>query len=467
MNIVYSQLILYHWKIKETSVKPMIAGGGIINNKNNEKTVVSWQTIRDKVHKVNKELAILIDDIAPDDSYHLFELTYPYGELITTNGVLNVPCEEGFVPYQDPKVANTYAAQLGYSATPLILQLHHTAEVFFQKPSGVISLNTFPAGTLYGLFEIMQPLTGCQGSPLWHVSSGSRSAFMLPNISDYTYHDKIRKHLHISAFPPQSTADHALIFKEIVSHYQTKDAWNTKVLVFGKKWFSKKNDSREWVKFYNYLYKSSWQQSNVLRTYYEFNVLWEHISPIIKNTHPNFYILATFKNLINLGFGGQPGFRPSLQEQNLLPGHIIEDVYTNLYGLKNYLPILMVPQRLCGQHGDTAVYYSFAQPMLLEGNPDMRNKRNILAEEEQVFDLLFEFKDAISKKGSCYIYDEIKRVAFDFYHNKYEIPGKIANCKETITQAILANQNAAALYPDRVFATTSHFLHGFVRITKT
>ena len=425
----------------------------------------SWKDQRKSVHKVNEELGLLIDDISPDDSYQLFCLQYPYGELITENSVLNVPAENTFVSLSNPNLNTRYLSELSYAPTPLILQLHNSAEVFFEKPSGIISLNTFAEGELYGLFEIMEPLTGCRGSSLWNVCSGSRSAFMLPKISDYVQHEQLKRHLNITAAQPQKPSDHALVFKEIAQQSMAGTGWHTKILAFGKKWFDAKNDSRAWLKFYNYLYKKSWQQSNVVRTYYEFNVLWEHIAPIIKYTQPNFYILSTFKNLINLGFGGQPGFQPTLQETQLLPGKVIEDAYVNVYGLKNYLPTIMVPNRL-NHRNLKPVYYSFAEPMLLESNPDMRNKRNILAEQEHVFDLLSGFMKAITHKNEGYLYEQLKRITFDFFHTKYEVAGKISHAKQEIENDFTLNDKKNEYYPNRVYAASSHFLQGFVRLQK-
>ena len=425
----------------------------------------SWSRMRESVYQINEELVRLIDDISPDDSYHLFCLQYPYGELITEKGVLNTPKADKFIPLSDSGVDPLYASELRYASTPLLLQLHNRAEVFLKKPSGVVSLNTFAEGDLYGLSAVMALFTGCQGLALGDISSGSRTAFMLPSISDDAHHDKMKRHLNITCFPPRKRSDHALVFKDIAQQCVTTTNWHTKILAFGKKWFDAKNDSQAWLKFYNYLYKKSWQQSNILRTYYEFNVLWEHIAPIIKCTQPNFYILATFKNLINLGFGGQPGFQPTLQETQLLPGKVIEDAYVNVYGLRHYLPTIMVPHRL--NHGNlNPVYYSFAEPMLLESNPDMRNKRNILGEQEHVFDLLAGFMKAIAHKNEGYLYEQLKRITFDFFHTKYEVAGKISNAKQEIENDFTLNDKRNECYPHRVYAASSHFLQGFVRLQK-
>ena len=51
--------------------------------------ITTWKKISKKFHSVNDPLARVIDKISPDDSFKLYRVRYPFGEMVFKMGILN------------------------------------------------------------------------------------------------------------------------------------------------------------------------------------------------------------------------------------------------------------------------------------------------------------------------------------------------------------------------------------------
>ena len=166
----------------------------------------SWSDFRNEVKHVDLELFNIIEQISPDKSYKLFEVTYRYGEKITDLGTICLPDKQGCsIRLDDPSLPNAYRDQLGYCPTPLILQLTRGSEVFLDTGERTIPINIFTPGDLYGLFEALMPLTSCPIVPCWSVTAGARSVFLGAKVTDALAHKRLRAEYEVSPEPPEKT----------------------------------------------------------------------------------------------------------------------------------------------------------------------------------------------------------------------------------------------------------------------
>ena len=135
--------------------------------------------------------------------------------------------------------------------------LSSSNEVFVETKRRVVPLNYFLPGNLFGVFEVMNQLTNNFSEPMWSVTAGARSVFLLPRINDAIGHNKIRKEFNSVLKPPQILSDQFEIFKEIALKTTDSD-WYNEILIFTGDWFT--NENAQSVKFYKYLLDLCWKQ---------------------------------------------------------------------------------------------------------------------------------------------------------------------------------------------------------------
>lgn len=427
----------------------------------------SWADFSHLVEKAEPELFRLINQINPDKSYKLIKATYLYGEKITDLGTICVPNAQGnLVKLDDASVSAELKESLGYCPTPLILQLSAASEVFVETFERIMPLNLFTPGDLYGLFEALVPLTGCPMTPYWSVTSGARSVFLLARVSDAIGHNRLKAEFNLSAAAPKRLSEQWNVIKQIARHPTAGTPWSSEVLIFTKKWFSRKEDDIDWLRFHYYLLVKSWFQSKNVRSKISYDsMLWEHFAVAIcaKNLKPNSYIVDTVKHLMLIAEGSSAGFSPLVDEKLMLPKKLIEKAYVDVYGLKDYAPIVMAPW-LLEKGGDIVkrLYYSLSYPTLLEGTPSIRKVRNImteLREVKEVMALLLKTLKTCKEK----IYETKTELNFEYYHSDEDRYGEIFNtkkipCRDEVIQSILDDTK-------KLFPTHGQFLRGCISVT--
>jgi len=412
-----------------------------------------WEDIKKTVKKINKSLYDVIENIPRKDRSVLYKIAYPYGDYITKTGQISLP--------SDNDAHKKLQKQFDYAETPLILQLTNQSEVFVETGDRIIPLNIFKPGDLYGLFEIAGAMTNCPISPVWHVTSGVRSAFMLPSVHDQVFHKRLANAFDLNATPPNSLLEQWKIFKAIVSAHDNQ-SWQTEVIVFPKSWFKKQN-TLEWVSFNNYLLKETWRQAQIIKNYYGISVVWEYFAPAIKEAKPNNYILATLQHLINISSGTIPGFKPTNDDNTALPINLIQDAYANIYQLK-YHPTIMIPHKLDLNTNNDFTFYSMAHPTLLEGSPSTRRKRSIVDEMRLMQRLLKEFIRVLQHSNNDNLFPYLQTLQYDFLHPTVNLNGS-----EDMHRLLSKDPYINPAYPHSVpgkktFSINSPFLRGCIRI---
>jgi len=339
---------------------------------------IKWSDARDEVYLVNPEFADKCDSINKFNKYSLFKIQYPYGASIVNKGEFCLPTIDGkTISIKDKKVPEYLKNKLTYSCIPLSLVLNNSSEVFVKIQNRIVPLNFFESGELFGLFELMNVLTHTfvPDTPIWNVSAGARSTFMIPSISDNIGHNRIKKKYNLNVDRPQNFLEQWQIFVDIAKHNTNKNSWNNTILVFSNEWFEQQ-DTIGYIELYKYLVNQCWQQFQLIEYFTEFSLLWSLFTQEINNRNlkSRAYLIDTVRHLILTAKGCGIAFKPSIDDI-ALPRKLIQEAYLENYNLKNYIPTIMQPTKFTK---DSKVYYSLSFPTLFDNSPYFRNSPSII-----------------------------------------------------------------------------------------
>lgn len=425
---------------------------------------VFWEDVREEVLLLNPELAEICDEINPGKKYPLIKLHYPWGSNIIEQGKLFLPTKDkGLVSIDSPEVPEFIRKQLNYCPIPLSLILERDNEVFVETNSRVIPLNHLKPGEFFGIFEIMNKLnnTDTGSAIIWSVSAGSRSVFMLPKISEAGGHKRIQKEFNIKKDAPTSLEQHYAIFKDITSRVCSADRWHNTILIFTDSWFQN-NKNAVWANFNKYLFKVCWIQMQLLRDATAFSLLWALFVEAINNRNlkPRPYLIDTIKYLVSVANGSGVAFKP-LEDESSMPARVIQNAFTEIYQLPNYIPTLMHSCKL--NENNKMIYYSLTFPTILDSTPDAKRLGSIVRDQREIQKLLETLTNTIKYRNP--IINPIKHVKYEFYHNDASITDQDGiQHSESIVENDSRFLDLDARFKDKVFCATSPFFRGCIRI---
>jgi hypothetical protein len=337
---------------------------------------VNYQNVSKLINKANPLLAKAIETIPTKEQPPLILVTYEYGDPVIKNSTIYLPDETGRLLAINELKKNHFAKKLlSYSQIPIGIVINKSCEVYVEHPQQVIPLNCIKAGSAFGLFESLAQKQTLPSA--WSVTSGSRSLFMLPSISDLKHHLELQRQLNLTSSAPKLLKDQFFTFKEIAEKANAK--WQCQVLFLTQDWL--KQSSSSWLLFRNFLLELAWSQSHYLRNEHNQSFLWERLMAAIADARikPSPYQLETVKHLTAIHSGSYPGYAPSLMSTELAPIKLLQDVYVDIYGL-GQAPIFMVP-KLWRQNtkNKSPLYYSLAYPTVLLGN-HLKSPRGFIQE---------------------------------------------------------------------------------------
>lgn len=432
---------------------------------------LTWAQVRDEVYKTNSEFARVIDDLNPNDSYTLYKVSYPYGAEILKNGNLFIPNDAGeIVPLKDHSIPTHIKENLSYNleSNPLSLVLKNSVELFFPLRDRTIPFfGLINKGKLFGAWRILSDGLSQQPKFIWDMTSGARSIFLLPKITEAEKHYKLKKTFELDLDKPRSLIDHWKIFKHIANHREFRQKWSTVLLFFSVKWVKHVNDDA-WMKFNYHLVKDVWTTSEFRRNQFVWDLVYSMIQNL-KNAKPNAYIADTAKHIMALAVGGLPGMAPAI-DNSMAPIKGLQDVYLNVYQLENYVPTIIQPLTFNMKESNSRpVYYSLRFPTPIEFAPKIRNRTSIITELYETKSLLNKYLDEILQGNLNIVgtpeYDSVSKVAFDFFHNNNVNYSGIRHSEDvvkedkTFTLDLSGGKNID-------FPSTCTFLKGCVRISR-
>lgn len=430
---------------------------------------LAWQEIKSEVKAVNPELFKIIEEINPKSNETFVKVGYPYGASITDNGDFYLPNQKGhLVPIQDADIDPKIKRLFDYTFIPLGLLLNKASEIFVKLDGRVVSLNVLRPGDLFGLFEATDLLSGVFIKPVWCVSAGSRSIFMLPKISDMIGHKKLKKKYEmISATPPATFEDHGKTFKTIVSQSKAACQWQHQVLYFTRSWFDLSKPTDRFSKLYNYLFKKSHLQGIHSLNETAIHLTWQKIILWLgrRNLKPRPYLVDTLQRLIHIASSTLPGFAVADHSEIFAPTKLIQEEYIETYGLKKYLPTILYAEKMLGAPEIDTIYYSLAHPFLYEGVPSHKSPIPIIDDLRSMKFMIDTLQDALkSKKFSIpNISGNLYRAQFNYFHTGKDVYNEIKTAEEFI-KLDPRFENDKKLYQKRETCTTSPFFNGFICI---
>jgi hypothetical protein len=390
-----------------------------------------WEEIKSEVKAVNKTLYEIVEKAKPTTKHLLYKVKYKFGDLITENGVLNLPDSHGvLIPITSNLISPEIKNPISYRSIPLFLVLKNSCEVFIDMDTRTVPLNVFYAGNLLGLFETHDLLTNRPSDPIWTVSAGGRSIFMLPSLADNQGINRLRRFYDFSVKEtPSHLRDHWDFFKSIVNSPKFEQEWSCEILIFSEAWLD--TSSPNLFDFERYLFGHSWRQSQYAMEKVKFSFVWQIFMGAIYKRHLNLrpYLADTAKHLFLIASKEWTGFCPADDSQRIAPTLGLQKAIVDIYQLKNHLPTIMHPTPLEEVERLFPVYYSLSYPTLLEGEPEHGTLNRImpdLREIKMAMDTLFERATPQEKIKLSMIND----VTFECFHSENDLYNEIRKSTE-------------------------------------
>ncbi len=134
--------------------------------------------------------------------HYIYEAEYAFGDEILQNGKLFLPlCDGGVVPIDDPVVDRNIQKEIGHLmlTNPMSMLLSKTLDLYIPVDGRHVLYSLVKPGNVFGVWQLLDDFS--QGSilytplPMWDMTAGGRSLFMLPRISDKFAYGKLKKSL--------------------------------------------------------------------------------------------------------------------------------------------------------------------------------------------------------------------------------------------------------------------------------
>lgn len=431
---------------------------------------VLWRDIHEDFTQVNAKLAHIINTIAPDKNLPLLKITYSFGDNILKNGKLCLL--EDFA--NNPELVKTLKLPniidtLNYSAVPFGVFLNKACETFVVARERIIPIFMLRAGHTIGLFETLDLICGVHSTPVWNVTAGARSIFMLAKINNSLWHKRLERHFNVTIATPTDLSDQWHAFTALANSPKANSDWSCDVVFFPKCWIDHLNDkSAGWSQLREYLFKESWLLASTAIEK-KFAFIWQQfsLSTMRRNYKPRIYITDTIRHLISIASGLTPAFAPSCNEESA-PIQLIKTAYHEVYDLP-YAPTLIEPTFVSNER--QFVYYSLGYPTIVEGHPEETNIYNTISDLKEI-KLLIEnmhcyYQDY--QKGTSEVQrfaSTLQKVDFAYFHKARDNQNEIHGSEKLAA----IDKNFCEIHPpftNKKFCTTSPFFNGCIQIKNT
>ncbi len=427
--------------------------------------ILTWDQVRNEVHKVNPGLAEQIDQISPGKELKLFKARYPFGCSILQYGVLQLPNDQGkIVSMYDDSIDKTIRNQLSYvSNMPVGIVLNKTIELYYPAKKAIIPYFLMRPGRIFALWGLLQERqTSVHNAGVWIITSGCRSLTLLPKISDALGFKRLKKEFGLTAAMPAGLSDQWDTLKQITEAEQFNSPWEAELLFFPESWYKKIRDG-SWKNLEYYLLKGAWEDTAFLRNENVFNLVFSRALEE-KNLKPNPFLYDTVKHIYNITKMGAPGFRVAIDDSSA-PIKRLEQIFAEVYQLR-FAPTFVHSGYFDPSNPLNPVYYSLEIPTLTEFSPKSRkaaNKMNDIREIKHIQSVIEKFirEDSMRLKDTP-IYEVATNVSYEYYHSDKDMLNELESTDKLSLKDEAMKENA--LQYKKPICTTSPFLRGCVRI---
>lgn len=433
---------------------------------------LTWDQARPFWLESQPEFVALVDELAPSDEHCFYLATYPFGSELLQQGDFYLPAEEGgLIALNDHRLDSKLRQDLDYNlgSNPATFLLDNTLELFSPLSDRTLPLGgLISPGSIFGLSRVLTQ-THLPNQPrfIWGMTAGARSLFMLPKVAEREKFKRLKRAFELTVDKPKALVDHWAVFREIANHKNFNQPWQAQMLFFSKAWFEHLDDKR-WQSFAYFLYRYAWEQVD----YWQNQFVWNLIFSIIQREtklRSNLFVIDTVKCLFGIAAGAAAGFAPAI---NNSAGPIagFQQAYQDIYGLKNYLPLIMAPAKFNLRAEKTdPVYYSLQFPTAIEFGPKSSKHSSLLTDLNDLRSTIETYLDALHS-GHYHIEQTplhlaIQQVKFDFFHTNVGLYDKI---RET-TSLPVEDPNLLTTLVDveaEEFPAAAAFFKGCIRLSK-
>ncbi len=429
---------------------------------------LNWSEARLLLLPLAPDLVKIIDALAPDASYTLYKARYPFGAKIIDKTDCYLPLKNGkTIHFNDDYLPQNISKNLRYdpmTTNPVGIVLSKQSEFYLSTNNRMMPYAMVSPGDMFGLARILDNAEATQEGELthrsffmWEMTSGARSLFMLPKITENLSHTRLNKRYQLSLTKPEGCETHWDIFKAIAEKEQSP--WRSEFLYFSNQWFTKLTDPA-WSDFYNYCLRknrlsySYWR--NILSWQITFNVIEQ-----TKNLRFSSYTLDTAKHLFAIAAGSLPGFKPATDE-TAAPIHLLQEAYVEGYGLTEYWPVLMELASF-SLKDKAPVYYSLNYPTLAQCDPGAFKGKSLITLLDELQLVVEKYQKGIRSDTlamASSLYETAQEVEFSYYHSD---PGEFLNIHDN---TLLPIEDPRFVIPGASgeFPKHSPFLKGCIKI---
>jgi hypothetical protein len=434
-----------------------------------------WDAIRKRVAKVEPRFAKLVDQLCPDKTFPIYLVYLPYGAFKGDTESSFIPKPDGgYYRLTNPDVPKEVVKHLGYgrASSPFGMVLEKELEYFIDlKREGItIPWFIYSAGTFFPLTRMLN----LKDSPVYTpngvltVTSGARSAFMLPNIGCATQHSNLQRDFNVKSPPPKTLYEHWNIFKQIVNSDVANCDWRSCLIYFSQKWVDKIHQDKSWIELKLYLHELAWKFYEYLRNHLTYDIIFSMIQRK-RNLKPNPYLADTAQHLLATALGAAPGYTPAFTE-NALPLGFLQKVFVESYGLKKYFPTLMHTAHFNFKKDKFPIYYSLKNPSTHVFSPKSRAVSSILSEIRELEHIMRIYIEELQKEnGMCLgtiISEMASKVEFKYFHNETDRHRIVQSSAEIAAYDARFNKlGSEHVINGAKFASDASFLRGCISIS--
>jgi len=427
---------------------------------------ITWDDIKADIKNVNPKLYSIIEKISPSTKFYLYKIKYPYAQNIIKSGKFILPNKEGeYVSIENKDITPEVKNDFKYTdfGIPCGIVLKNSYELVINISNYLLPVLVSDPGDIFALWKQLDPTPYFHPVKLFDAISGSRTAFMLPNVSDLAFHANLRRDFGVNKTPPKELLDQFDIFKKIYQESGTE--WNCELLFFTDLWIDSIKNDPAWRDLYLYFLESAWNSSRYERNrlFYDFAISYVQAA---RNLKPNPYLTDTVQHLIMLSLGTGVGYAPTTNNERG-PFSLIQEAYINSYGMKKYAPTIMQPEHLRLEKNSTPIYYSLQFPTTIEFSPRSRQIATALSDLSEIKHIMDSFIDEM-KKEKLNIDDTIlnlltDQIQFKYFHSKPDRFGEILLSNQ-IPDFDKRLQSSLANFKSPNFAQNGAFLRGCIQI---
>ncbi len=432
---------------------------------------LTWFAVRERILKLNPELVSIINELDIDDRFPIYIARYPFGAQIINNSIAYLPLTTGHtISFNDPELPNSILDDLSYDpnfSNPLGMILNRNCESYISLGDRILPNMVLSPGEIFGSARILNNVMRSRAKQINQIpiisdiNAGTKSALLLPKISDAIGINKLNKYVGCHLDKPNSYQDHNHIFSEIA--YKQEANWTIEILFFSNHWLNKLKDAA-WAEFYGYLSEIRQQSNKLWHNAPRWTAVFCEIENSKRLSHYSSYVIGTARHLFAIAAGSAPGYQPAIDD-SFIPSKIIQDAFINGYELTDYWPVIMVP----GQYSTTnnsPLYYSLNYPTLAQYNPDTYKGKSIITLTKEVQEVVQKYQSEIlnsitAKNNAPSLYNAAANVEFNYYH------GDPKNCEMIKLSSLIPDEDIRFKYAEAgEFPSHSPFLKGCIKISR-